>query len=75
MIQIKEYIWEGNPIYWEKHSPILFPIVGILKNNSYRYKNNTYELARHGFARDMDFDLISFNQSEMVFSLSSLNLN
>jgi galactose mutarotase-like enzyme len=36
----KEYIWEGNPIFWGKHSPILFPIVGTLKNDSYTYKNN-----------------------------------
>ena len=31
----REYIWEGNPDYWGKHSPVLFPIVGTLKNNSY----------------------------------------
>ena len=31
----KEYIWEGNPEFWGKHSPVLFPIVGTLKNNTY----------------------------------------
>lgn len=67
----REYIWEGNPDFWGKHSPILFPIVGTLKNNSYTYKNNTYELARHGFARDMDFNLVSRKESEAVFLLSS----
>ena len=67
----REYIWGGNPIHWGKHSPILFPIVGTLKNNSYAYKNNTYELSRHGFARDMDFDLVSCHQNEIIFSLSS----
>lgn len=66
-----EYIWEGNPFFWGKHSPILFPIVGTLKNNSYKYKNHTYELSRHGFARDMDFDLVSYKESEAVFLLSS----
>lgn len=70
----KEYIWEGNPNYWGKHSPILFPIVGTLKNNSYTYKNNSYELSRHGFARDMDFDLISHNEYKVTFSLSSNGL-
>ncbi len=67
----KEFIWEGNPKYWGKHSPILFPIVGTLKSNAYTYKNNTYELARHGFARDMVFDLINQNENEVIFSLSS----
>ncbi|MCF6128683.1 aldose 1-epimerase family protein [Flavobacterium sp. AS60] len=70
----REYIWEGNPDFWGKHSPILFPIVGTLKNNSYTYKNNTYELSRHGFARDMDFNLISHNENEAVFSLLSNEL-
>ena len=35
----REYIWEGNPVFWGKHSPVLFPIVGTLKNNQYQYKN------------------------------------
>ena len=70
----KEYIWEGNPVYWGKHSPILFPIVGTLKDNSYTYKNNTYQLSRHGFARDMDFNLISYKESEVIFSLQSTGL-
>ena len=33
----REYIWEGNPEYWGKHSPILVPIVGTLKKNEYNY--------------------------------------
>lgn len=67
----REYIWEGNPVFWAKHSPILFPIVGTLKNNSYNYNNTSYELLRHGFARDMDFDLIGKNENEALFSLQS----
>lgn len=43
----REYIWEGNPEYWGKHSPILFPIVGTLKKNEYNYKGKKYELTRH----------------------------
>ena len=54
----KEYIWEGNPVFWGKHSPILFPIVGTLKNNSYNYNGKEYQLSRHGFARDMKFELL-----------------
>lgn len=67
----REYIWVGNPKYWGKHAPILFPIVGTLKNNSYTYKNKSYELFRHGFAREMNFDLIIHNENEVIFSLSS----
>lgn len=67
----KEYIWEGNPVFWGKHSPILFPIVGTLKNNSYWYEGNEYHLSRHGFARDMEFDLIQKSENSAVFSLKS----
>lgn len=67
----REYIWEGNPAFWGKHSPVLFPIVGTLKNNQYQYKNETYTLPRHGFARDYEFELISRTDSTAVFSLQS----
>lgn len=65
----REYIWEGNPNYWGKHSPILFPIVGSLKNNIYSYNNATYQLSRHGFARDLEFDIIEKTDNKVVFSL------
>jgi galactose mutarotase-like enzyme len=67
----KEYIWEGNPDFWEKHSPVLFPIVGTLKNNSYQYNESKYHLSRHGFARDMEFELIDKKKNSATFSLKS----
>ncbi|MRX38912.1 aldose 1-epimerase family protein [Flavobacterium sp. LC2016-23] len=71
--QNKEYIWEGNPAFWGKHSPVLFPIVGTLKNNTYTVNNKEYQLPRHGFARDMEFELIDQTQNTAVFSLQSNN--
>ena len=67
----KEYIWEGNPVFWGKHSPILFPIVGTLKNNSYQYNETEYHLPRHGFARDMDFELVNKKENSVTFSIQS----
>ena len=67
----KEYIWEGNPEFWGKHSPILFPIVGKLKNNTYKHNNKEYQLSRHGFARDMEFELVNQNEHSASFSLKS----
>ncbi|MBC5838017.1 aldose 1-epimerase family protein [Flavobacterium muglaense] len=67
----KEYIWEGNPEFWGKHSPILFPIVGTLKNNTYSFKGKPYKLSRHGFARDNEFVLIEKQDHRAVFSLKS----
>lgn len=67
--QKKEYIWEGNPDFWPKHSPILFPIVGSLKNDTYIFNEKEYHLSRHGFARDMEFQLIEKTESSATFSL------
>ncbi|MDI1255241.1 MAG: aldose 1-epimerase family protein [Flavobacterium sp.] len=67
----KEYIWEGNPDFWGKHSPILFPIVGTLKNNQYHLGGKTYSLSRHGFARDIVFSVKETKADSVTFSLSS----
>jgi len=68
--QNKEYIWNGNPNFWPKHSPILFPIVGSLKNDTYTFDEKEYQLSRHGFARDMEFQMIEKTESSATFSLS-----
>lgn len=66
-----EYIWEGNPEFWGKHSPILFPIVGTLKDNTYTYEGNDYNMTRHGFARDNHFVVKERDSRSVVFSFSS----
>ncbi|MBD3582977.1 aldose 1-epimerase family protein [Flavobacterium selenitireducens] len=64
-----EYIWNGDPQFWGKHSPVLFPIVGTLKNNGFTYKGAHFQLGRHGFARDMEFSLTHHSDNQAVFSL------
>jgi galactose mutarotase-like enzyme len=65
----REYIWSGDPKFWAKHSPVLFPIVGGLKDNKYIYNDVSYELSRHGFARDQEFEVEPVNAKEVVFTL------
>ncbi|MDR6967682.1 galactose mutarotase-like enzyme [Flavobacterium arsenatis] len=67
----REFIWEGNPTFWGKHSPVLFPIVGTLKNNEFQYSEQNYTLSRHGFARDMDFVIREQSENKVVFSLEA----
>ena len=50
-----EYLWQADPKYWGRHSPVLFPIVGKVWNNIYRHKGHMYELGQHGFARAEGF--------------------
>lgn len=67
----KEYMWEGDPAIWGKHAPILFPIVGTLKNNTYNYQEQQYHLTRHGFARDMHFEIVQSSKTAVTFSLKA----
>ena len=50
-----EYIWCGDSKYWGRQAPILFPVVGSMKNKEYTYNGVTYAMRQHGFARDMEF--------------------
>jgi galactose mutarotase-like enzyme len=66
-----EYMWQRTPPYWSKSSPVLFPIVGVLKDNTYRYKNQSYTLPRHGFAREREFTVENKTKSSITFLLKS----
>lgn len=65
-----EYVWQASPA-WPRHAPVLFPIVGRLKENSYVYNGENYSMSQHGFARDKDFTLITSTPSSCTFQLLS----
>lgn len=69
--QNNEWMWNANPDFWGKTSPILFPIVGSLKNNTFIYKGENYSLSRHGFARDMEFDAEQISETKAIFTLKA----
>jgi len=66
-----EYMWNGDPAFWGKHSPILFPIVGTLKDDTYYFNEKAYQLSRHGFAREMDFMVTAQTANSIQFTLES----
>lgn len=66
-----EYLWQGDPKFWGRHSPVLFPIVGRVWNNQYHHEGITYELGQHGFARDMDFQLTYEEDNALIYTLES----
>jgi galactose mutarotase-like enzyme len=66
-----EYIWQADPKFWGKHSPVLFPIVGTLKNNTYFLNGRSYQLDRHGFAREKEFKVESHQSDAVHFILES----
>jgi galactose mutarotase-like enzyme len=64
-----EYIWQQDPLYWAKSSPVLFPIVGALKDGRYVFEGNEYVLPRHGFAREEVFEVASSDATSATFIL------
>ncbi len=68
-----EYMWQANPKYWGRTAPVLFPIVGRLLSDKYEYKNETYTLNQHGFARDLTFEVKERTETSVVFMLKSNN--
>ncbi len=68
----QEYLWHGDPAFWGRRSPVLFPIVGAVWEGRFRMDGRVYEMGQHGFARDRDFSLIEGSpEDEAWFSLDA----
>lgn len=67
----KELIYDGKGTWWNRSAPVLFPIVGKLKNDSYSIENKSFELNQHGFARNSEFEILKQTDSQITFSLES----
>jgi galactose mutarotase-like enzyme len=50
----QEYLWQGDPSIWEGQAPVLFPIVGALKDGFTKYNGNEYRIPKHGLVRNSD---------------------
>lgn len=66
-----EYIWSGDAKYWGRQAPVLFPIVGRLKDDQYQVAGKTYHLGQHGFARDRDFAIREQTATKVVLELKA----
>ncbi len=66
-----EYLWQADPGYWSKHAPVLFPIIGELKDGKYIFDDEEYHLSRHGFARDKTFEAKQSADTSAIFTLRS----
>ena len=66
-----EYLWQADPAFWPKHSPVLFPFVGELKDGKYLFEGAEYKMPRHGFARDKVFRVTQTSNDSVTFTLTS----
>ena len=62
---------ESGKAFWKRHAPILFPIVGSLKDNTAIIENEKYEMSQHGFARDMTFDILAISENKHEYVLKA----
>ncbi len=66
-----EILWEGNPVYWKRHSPVLFPNVGKTYKNRVLINGTQYPTSQHGFARDNVFTCIEAAKERASFMFRS----
>ncbi|MBK7636054.1 MAG: aldose 1-epimerase family protein [Saprospiraceae bacterium] len=67
----KEHLWQGDATFWTRRAPLLFPIVGRLKNDTMTFKGKEYNMPQHGFARDLHFSVEKMTDQSIVFSCAS----
>lgn len=66
-----EYLWTGDPHYWAGQAPVLFPIVGALREGKAKIGGEWYQMGQHGFARRREFTLSSQEEGKLSLSLAS----
>lgn len=67
----KEFIWNSDPAYWMRSSPLLFPSIGNVRNNKTIIKGSEYQMPKHGFCKDMEFEILSKGKNYATFALVS----
>lgn len=65
----QEFLWEADPKFWGRTAPVLFPLVGKVKDDHYIENGKEYEMHQHGFARDMEFEVVSETDKSIVYVL------
>jgi galactose mutarotase-like enzyme len=64
----KEHLWQGDATFWPRRAPLLFPIVGRLKNDTMTFKGKEYNMPQHGFARDLHFSVEKMTDQSIVLT-------
>lgn len=66
-----EYLWQADPVVWGRHAPVLFPIVGKVKDKQYTIDDVTYSIEQHGFARDSKFVILNQTKNSIEYQMTS----
>ena len=66
-----EYLWQGDPVFWEDRAPVLFPYIGRMIDRKYEYAGREYPMEIHGMAPYADFQVIHANESRITLRLNN----
>ena len=66
-----EYLWQADDTYWSRHAPVLFPIVGRLKEDTFYVNGEAFSMKQHGLARNLDFSMTRKDNFSVTFELMS----
>lgn len=66
-----DFLYDGDPSIWAGRAPLLFPICGSLKNETYTHEGKEYTLPQHGFAKAEEFEVVEEDTTQAAFRLSS----
>ena len=67
----KEFIWNSDPTHWMRSSPLLFPTIGNVRNNKTIFNGIEYPMPKHGFCKDLEFDILTLGDNYATFQLTS----
>ncbi len=67
----KEYLWQADSAFWGRHAPVLFPIVGRLKDDQYYIGKKAYTMKQHGLARNLEFSMVNNDGYSIIFELKA----
>lgn len=67
----KEFIWNSDPTFWMRSSPLLFPTIGNVRNNETFFHGVKYPLVKHGFCKETEFQLTAQTENSATFTLIS----
>lgn len=65
-----ELMWQADPAIWGRHAPLLFPIIGRLKDQQYTLEGKVIKISQHGFARDTEFTVDQQSDTSVAFSIT-----
>jgi galactose mutarotase-like enzyme len=66
----REFMWDANPDVWASYSPVLFPVIGAIKNGFIKHQGKQYAVPRHGFIRNNSkISLVNQSENSLTFGL------